>query len=293
MSTPPISPLHTDQIPEDQRPWADEWARSLNGTSTSISDTLNGKITLSQNSVNDVYEVRVTGGVFPMTMRIGAGPPAVGATIIRAVEAQNKANIVSVFAVPFIEPKNDRIIIRNIKGLKKGTAYLVTLIVYREKVTPAQPAPSGAAANSSGDPNTNIITAWTPYAPVLSTSTNVAFNRASWRRVGDSMECFGVVKWSGAGAAGVFNVSIPTGYTMDSAKMPYVGASNVIGSCLYVDSGVNNLVGVTTTNTDGSMSNVIFVLDTFATGISAASSTANDAIFYRFTVPIAGWVSEI
>jgi hypothetical protein len=153
---------------------------------------------------------------------------------------------------------------------------------------------------------TNVVTDWTAFtmtidavttAPTKATAT--IFDNAQWRRVGDSMEVtYTYQHTNNAGTAagsGIYLFGLPTGYTIDTSKMPIdtwkVGACGVG----QVESGgtFTPLIVIPYNSTSLSLSN-----DGGASLASVQSSSYNitsATIVYTFTakVPIVGWSSNI
>ncbi len=63
------------------------------------------------------------------------------------------------------------------------------------------------------------ITDWTTFTPTGSWTTNTTYN-GKWRRVGDSMEIQAQLTLSGAPNATSLTINMPSGYTIDTNKLP-------------------------------------------------------------------------
>lgn len=142
----------------------------------------------------------------------------------------------------------------------------------------------GSASNIG---TAQLATHWIGYSPTIgnlgtgSTVTNSGF----WRQVGDSMEIMmQVVKDSnnGSGALAV-TFSLPTGYNIDSTKLP---GANI------------RTVGFATDATAGTTGSVVYLNATqvYLYNMSAGAGqwngsafTANKTVNLVFTVPIQGW----
>lgn len=129
--------------------------------------------------------------------------------------------------------------------------------------------------------------------PTKGTTTS---DKAQWRRIGDSMEITYEYVQTGAGSAGsgTYLFPIPTGYTIDTAKIAQSGAG--------IDSATRGVAGVRT-STNEYIGNVLIYNSTnlfvnFQSPIGTYNqvgsvntplSTATTRIHYTATVPILGW----
>lgn len=138
------------------------------------------------------------------------------------------------------------------------------------------------------------ITNWVSYTPTLNSITSVSSRTAYWRRVGDSMEVKGQVAYNGAGAAGTFSVAIPSGYTIDTAKLPAgTGDANngggALGELFWEDAGTNYRLASAVYSTSTA---VVFILDSAVTTLDSSSFANGDGVSFKFTLPITGWSSS-
>ena len=131
-----------------------------------------------------------------------------------------------------------------------------------------------------------IPSVWTAYTPTGAWTTNATYT-GFWRRVGDSMQVMAKIALAGAPDALDMSISIPSGYTIDTAKI--VDASlAVFGRASAWDSGVANYTG-----------NVIYSGTTTVRANSHTGSVwsntipftfgAADSVNIIFIVPITGW----
>jgi len=131
------------------------------------------------------------------------------------------------------------------------------------------------------------VTDWISYTPTGG-FTNTTYS-GRYRRVGDSMEVQAFMALTGT-PTGAFNVSIPAGFTIDTAKITNGGTSNVYGIVIGADTGVNNYTG-SAVALDSTTVRVI----ADGSGTSLWSTTIpftwgnTDNASFRFTVPIVGW----
>lgn len=148
---------------------------------------------------------------------------------------------------------------------------------------------------SYGTPVTDW-TAWTPTGTWSSNSTYTGF----WRRVGDSMQVKVKVALAGAPTSAGLGINIPTGYTIDTAKLPQTTAgTGSVGTGTALDSGVATYPLVVDYSTTTSVS----VYTSLASGTYGTANNVTqavpitfgsaDAVDVDFTVPIAGWSSSV
>lgn len=132
------------------------------------------------------------------------------------------------------------------------------------------------------------VTDWVSYTPTLSNSTNATVPIAMWRRVGDSMQIKAAVAWGGAGGGTNYTISLPSGYTTDSAKVNGSGYDQ-IGSAMWYDAGTS----YKSLEPYISSSTVAF-REAGTTNIWDGTQAANgDYIAFDVTVPIVGWSSNV
>lgn len=144
-----------------------------------------------------------------------------------------------------------------------------------------------------GASKTSVVVRTKPasYTPTLSDSTNVSVNQAQWHRDGAYMYIEGDLTMSGAGAGGTFTVSLPSGYTIDTAKLISGGGSTnptreVLGMFDWFDNGAAFRGG---TVEYSSTSAVLFAYAGGAALIAGTVLASGDGIKYNFKVPISGW----
>lgn len=120
-----------------------------------------------------------------------------------------------------------------------------------------------------------------------------------YRREGDSMRVRGNFTW-GTGAASTVYIQMPSGYTIDTAKMPTTTDGTFVGKAHLNDAGnqiESSGVGLALFY-DGSTNNQIFVCR--ASGTTSTYSKQNGNAFsssnkqsFEFLVPISGWSSNV
>lgn len=146
------------------------------------------------------------------------------------------------------------------------------------------------------------VSDWTAYTPTGGWTSNVTYS-GYWRREGDSMEVQAIVNLSGLPDNTNLTVSLPSGYTIDTTKLPGGADSNlrILGRCNVLDSGTaayNGIVGYTSTTTVQPF--ITLVGGTYAQDNSAQISrnlpmtfASGDAVWVYFKVPITGWSSTV
>lgn len=144
-----------------------------------------------------------------------------------------------------------------------------------------------------------IETEWRSFTPTGSWVTNTTYS-GYWRRVGDTMQ--GRIFWSLAGAPNSANltVDLPSGYSIDTAKLPNSNTRNIFGhGQVSQDSTGFRYKAAPVYNNTTSFQVRYFVDD--STGIRQAGAVSqaapvtwanNDNGEVYFEVPIAGWSSS-
>jgi hypothetical protein len=142
------------------------------------------------------------------------------------------------------------------------------------------------------------VSDWTSYTPTLSAGFGTTSNlSAYYRRVGDSLE--GIVYFSaGTVAASLASVSLPSGVSVDSTKIPVSNNTSNPGSVVgsYGD-GTSGGTGLIITATATSTSLLYFspfqATANNLTPANAGSIVGNTApMSCRFVVPASGWSSN-
>lgn len=140
--------------------------------------------------------------------------------------------------------------------------------------------------------NHRNTTAWTSYTPTWASLGTVSGNYGFYRRVGDSLEAM-VEVTAGTASGGQISVSLPSGLSMDTAKMPSVTTIVVGIGGRATASGTGTLLPVAVPGT--STTTILFAVDNVTTSNQISATTDNSQfdnskrINCRFTVPISGW----
>ena len=137
--------------------------------------------------------------------------------------------------------------------------------------------------------NPNTVNSPVTYVATLSSATNTAQVIKSYRD-GQFLKIDGKITWSGAGGAGTFSMSIPSGLVMDTAFL--VGGTTItnqgvtmVGYGYWFDSG-NGWLFIYPTY--ASTTTINFVMNTQL--LDGGQLAAGDAINFHIEVPIVGWI---
>lgn len=173
-------------------------------------------------------------------------------------------------------------------GLKVVTTASATTLIYLDGAYVGKPRNLGQASSITNKSNslTFTFTNW----------GTVSNNNLWWRRVGDQMIVEGTVT-PGTTVASVWSLNLPSGYSIDTAKMSAVAQK--VGYMERVGSTSNNFAssafGPFPLFWDGSSSGSIFY--TTSSGSSDFSKangnsfSSGDKAFISFSIPILGWSS--
>lgn len=144
----------------------------------------------------------------------------------------------------------------------------------------------------------HIPSVWTAYTPTIGPSTNTTAITGFWKRKGDSVEIEVRWEYNGANASNAaFSATIPTGLTIDTAKLTSTGVTREFGKATMFDSGSAVLNGTLVHNNATSvyalvfLANLPYVASTTTNAQSGIPMTpANgDFILFTFSVPITNW----
>lgn len=133
----------------------------------------------------------------------------------------------------------------------------------------------------------SAITDWVNYAPNLST-VGILSNSAYWRRNGDSIEIEGRMEFNGGGSASTLTVGVPTGITIDTAKIVSLSSSS-IGVGYWSDSGTGFFTLVARSNTSTTFS---FYQQAGTASFNTTVCASGDVITYNVKLPVSGWSSS-
>lgn len=156
----------------------------------------------------------------------------------------------------------------------------------------------GVPNKANGPP----VTDWTSYTPTGSWTTNASYS-GKFRRVGDTMEIQAQVNLSGAPNAATLTITYPSGYTVDSSKLP--SGTNDAGSTVIGTGGSlrtassNQLLFPRYNNAPGNFScfgqkvDGIYELDYAVSATTPVTWGNGDVLYFNLTIPILGWSSNL
>lgn len=136
------------------------------------------------------------------------------------------------------------------------------------------------------------ITDWQSYTPnITSGAGTISSNRfGRWRRVGDTAEILISYEYvSGTGASANFQLSVPSGLTVDLLKM--IGGANVIGSG-YIYTNAGGFINLTPRM--ASSAEIYFGKNAAYANLQGTDADeAGTFISTKIAVPIQGWSSSV
>lgn len=122
------------------------------------------------------------------------------------------------------------------------------------------------------------------------------------RRVGDELEVKGLVTLSGAPTAAALSMTLPSGYTIDTSKLPgSTSSKEPLGFSRAIDAGVANygpstiIYSNTTTVSfySANAASTALVEPNNITNTNPFTFGSGDTVEYNFSVPISGWSSSV
>ncbi len=140
---------------------------------------------------------------------------------------------------------------------------------------------------------------WTAFTPTGAWSANTTYT-GFYRRVGDTLEMKGTISTSGAPTSANATVNLPTGLTIDTAKLTSTAAlvSPIQGTVVAIDAAAANYwvqayysttTAITFRKDDGDGT-----IDTTVTQAAPFTFGAGDSIDFHVTgIPITGWDSNV
>jgi C1q domain len=173
-----------------------------------------------------------------------------------------------------------------------STSALAYTLKFDNVIVSPQSIVNGTPVTDWQDYTLTIGATTTP--PTLGTTT---INKAQWRRVGSDMEIAYDVRQTVAGTAGSgsYLFPIPSGYTIDSTKIPgiYTGSN-------YIPIGVGQLGdgGLFVVPVPYDYTRIILQIDdglmnTVVDSSTWALSTADRRLSFKVAIPITGWSSNV
>jgi len=137
---------------------------------------------------------------------------------------------------------------------------------------------------------------WTTYTPATTGTWNTNTTWSGfWRRVGDSIQIQAKALIAAGGPTGAFTVNLPTGLTIDTAKLT-TSATCPLGSLIVLDAGVTQYPGIVSYSSTTAVSGLVFnAAFTYAAlnGVNATTPItfgASDSVEIECDkIPISGW----
>lgn len=147
-----------------------------------------------------------------------------------------------------------------------------------------------------------IITDWVSYTPTGVWATNTSY-AAMWRRVGDTMEVDMTISLTGAPTGTLTNITIPTGYTIDTASLSEASpaaASYRLGTAVIYDSSASATNDASVVYVGSNTVRVLATLQGAGTLVETTAVTATvpytfatgDRVRLLFRAPIAEWADS-
>ncbi len=140
--------------------------------------------------------------------------------------------------------------------------------------------------------NGAAVSDWVSFTPTGSWTTNTTYT-GLWRRIGDSMEIQAKALCSGAPTSAGLYFNMPSGFTIDSNKIP--SGISTSGVASMQDSGVASYIGEVQINITA---NTFYVYTTASPSANVTQAVpftfgANDYVSINVVVPITGWSSNV
>ena len=137
------------------------------------------------------------------------------------------------------------------------------------------------------------VTDWKSYTPTIVSGGTTTSNAGNYRQVGDSMNINIITIYSGAGSAAALTYQLPSGFSIDSTKLPSASADqSVVGVCQWYDASTSQ--ERTGSVVYKSATTVALVIDNNGSAVLQGSALGNlDWIRLNFIVPILGWSSNV
>lgn len=147
------------------------------------------------------------------------------------------------------------------------------------------------------------ITDWQAFTPTGSWSANTTYT-GFWKRVGDAMEVQIKVATSGAPTSASLTVNLPSGYSIDTAKLTHAAASaSTLSDRLGLITDASGVFRYAASAVYSSVTDVA-IISHLSDGTNTQSSTAvtqaspmawaaSDTLDISFKVPISGWSSSV
>lgn len=133
------------------------------------------------------------------------------------------------------------------------------------------------------------ITDWQTFTPSLTNGGTTSTNVGKWRRVGDSIEMQTLQIFSGAGPAGGFANSPPSGIIFDTSK---INSLNNIGVAAWYDASAGQERAGVALVTSLTLVGVLIDSNGSAT-LQGSALASGDYVRIAVTLPVVGWSSSV
>lgn len=134
----------------------------------------------------------------------------------------------------------------------------------------------------------SLETDWIPFTPTGSWVTTTTYT-GYWRRVGDSMRIRVRIVLSGAATATPLTINLPSGYSINTAKIP--AGNPVLGLATATDVGVQNYTGIAIYQSATTVGFLTNQTNLWSNTVPFSWNNTDLATF-EYEVPILGWSSS-
>lgn len=182
-------------------------------------------------------------------------------------------------------------------GLTAGTSYRLILHVASTNASAYTLKVDNVSVGYKPTPQGAVVEEWKSYTPTTTNfpTASAAQRIGKYRRVGDSME-IQVTAEANSSVTGIIEISIPSGFTVDSSKIPVTSAYGALGTAMASDIGnqyyistviygSSTTVKILNNNGSGALADYwrVAVPFTWASG---------DLLSLKATIPIAEWAGS-
>lgn len=139
------------------------------------------------------------------------------------------------------------------------------------------------------------VTEWQSYTPTITIpGTSTAASGHYYRRIGDTCFVRGYFQVSGAGSAGNITVTLPSGLSIDTTKIPDSGLSgfNILGFASTYHVVASNQYDRNVGIIPSGASAIRFLKPLTAAVYAGSDVGASDEFEYEFSFPVASWAGE-
>lgn len=182
-----------------------------------------------------------------------------------------------------------------------GQQYRIAVIALRNTTSTSALQIDNIYVGSQTAPIGPVVTDWVSYTPTGSWTSGVTSYTGRWRRVGDSAEFDVTVLCSGTVTAAALTVNLPSGMSIDTAKLSsttfdvvHLGTARVLDSGI-IEYGIGFVKYTSPTSVTAQTSNAsgTFLTSPSVTNNAPMTFGANDTVQLSFRAPISGWASQV